>query len=712
MFEKSRLGDNDVVTLPLLKHLAPVKNEWPRYPIIHRDIETRSLVDLKKVGAHVYAEHPSTQIIVAVWIIEWSRGELSEPIIWHANLADYRNSPPMPAAVRGLIESGCTVAGHNAAFEAAIDTYHAGPRLGWPVVALERQDCTMARAAVQSLPLDLDRLCRALNLRIEKDKAGHRLMLQMCKPRKPRKGELEGVHWFYDAERLARLTDYCVTDVRTEIEADHILRPLQEQERKVWELDQVMNNRGVEIDRAFVLRAEAFVERAGERANARIAELTGGAVRKVTEVEKIKDFAKRHGVEIKLVTKTDREGEEYEAEAADKEALTDLLARDLPGVVREVFQLRLEAGKSSLKKLAKFRTQAPKGRARGNLQYHAAGPGRWAGRGIQLQNLVRAGITEEEGGWDQAYEDMCNYCDETFEMIWGSPFDVVSRMMRGAVISKSGHKLYFGDYASVEARGCVWAAGQKEIVDIFARDGKIYEETAADIFRIPVEDVTKDQRFLGKNTVLGCGYGMGWPKFQATCKKQGRVITDELAQKAVYGWRDLNYKVAQFWDDLEDASKAAIENPGQIFRAGPFACRSRPEGRWLQCQLPSGRFLWYRDPSLKWAESANGKRSRKIHYWGINGYTKQWDEESTWGGKLLENCIQGMCRDFLAAALLRLEEAGYNPILSVHDEAICEVSEDFGSVKEFLGLMTQIPPWAIGFPLRAEGGSGNRYAKG
>jgi DNA polymerase len=498
-----------------------------RYPVVHRDYECRSTVDLKKVGHHVYAADPSTEILVAVWIIEYERDKFSEPIIWHAG-------DLFSVKVRELIEAGATVTGHNAAFEAAIDAYLAGPRLGWPVPKLSQLDCTLARAAVQALPLDLDRLGQALRLMVQKDKEGHRLMRQMCKPRVPHKGEdPNGVYWHFDADKLARLTEYCITDVRTEIEADHALRPLQDQERVVWLLDQIMNNRGVQIDREFVDCAETLISRALERANARMRAVTYGAVNKVSQISRLIKFAKEHGVELETVEKTRRNGEAYEAERADKEALGDLLTPVVadeseegqddpqgalplvpgksnlewregdPPSVRAAFELRLEAGKSSLAKLTKFKSQAPDGRARGNLQYHGAAPGRWAGRGVQMQNLVRRGITEL-GGWEQAYRDMQELDDDTFELVWGAPFDVVSRMMRGAVIAAPGLKLYFGDYASVEARGCVWAAGQQDIVELFARDGKIYEETAAKIFGVAVEDVTKEQRFLGKGAVLGC----------------------------------------------------------------------------------------------------------------------------------------------------------------------------------------------------------------
>jgi DNA polymerase len=149
------------------------------YPIIHRDYETRSIADLQKVGAHAYAEHPSTRIMVAVWIIEWAKEDYSAPIVWFGDMDAYVASPPMPAAVATLIEDGCTLVGHNAAFEHAIDVHHTPRLAGWLIPKLEQLDCTMARAAVQALPIDLDRLCAALRLLVRKDTAGRRLMLSM-----------------------------------------------------------------------------------------------------------------------------------------------------------------------------------------------------------------------------------------------------------------------------------------------------------------------------------------------------------------------------------------------------------------------------------------------------------------------------------------------------------------------------------------------------
>jgi DNA polymerase bacteriophage-type len=238
----------------------------------------------------------------------------------------------------------------------------------------------------------------------------------------------------------------------------------------------------------------------------------------------------------------------------------------------------------------------------------------------------------------------------------------------------------------------------------------------ASIFGLSVDEVIEGHnkktnlmpRFVGKESVLGCGYGMGPAKFKAAIKKKSRIILpDEIAEKGVRGWREKNYRVVEFWRELERAARNAIEAPGKIFTAGPFAYRKR--GMWLQCRLPSGRIIWYCRPSI--GPKADKPDQHAIHYWTLDGITKQWCKTSTWGGKLLQNAIEGLCRDFLAGAKLQLDARGYTIVLSVHDEAIAEVPEDFGSVSEFLSVMTALPEWGTGFPLKAEGSEGRRYAK-
>jgi DNA polymerase len=698
-------------------------------PCLHRDYETRSTVDIKKAGAHAYAEHSSTDVLCARWTLVDEHGEKWK-FRWRPAHFNGGVALPIPRPVVEHILAGGKVEGHNTAFEAAIDAAIMGPRYGFPVPKLEQEHCTLARCAIQALPQGLAQACKALNLEYQKDDAGHRLMLKMCKPRKPRKGENpERIYWHESPADLDRLELYCDRDVDAEIGLVDALRPMTPEQREVWLLDQRMNRRGVQVDVAFVRRARAFALRAGERLDARMAELTGGAVDRVTQVDRLKEWLTAQGVELRIDTKTRRNGEEYEAEAIDKEAVLDLLDGELPSeAVRQALETRIEGAKSSVKKLDKFLAQACRdGRARGNLQFHGAGPGRWAGRGIQLQNLPRAGITDL-GGWDGAAADMIELSDAGFELVWGSPLDTLSRMLRGAVSAAPGNRLVFADYSQIEARGSVWAAGQNDTVQLFASGGKIYEDMAAFIFNISIDEVIEGHkskknwlpRFVGKESVLGCGYGIGPGKFRAAVKKKARIVLPPgVEEKAVYGWREKNWRVVEYWRELEDAAKSALEAPGKAFWAGPFAYKK--VGNWLMCRMPSGRMIYYRRPSLKptkrdveaFANTADGipEYRYKIHYYGVNGVTKQWEEESTWGGKLLENCIQGMCVDLLSNAQLKHEAAGYTPVLSVHDEAISEVPIDFGSVEEFVQIMTDIPSWARGLPVKAEGGQGLRYAK-
>jgi DNA polymerase len=691
-------------------------------PILHRDYETRSAADLRKVGAHVYSMHETTDCIVAVYILENTKGELSEPVIWYPGM-------PVPQIVKNVAAFGWTVAGHNSAFEQAIDRGVMGPRYGFPIIPDELCDCTLARAAVQAIPQSLDGACRALGLKYQKDMEGHRLMMRMCKPRKPRKFEdPKALLWHELPGQIERLTKYCISDVYAEIALGRALRPLSDTERKIWLLDQRLNNRGVQIDTKFVRRARKIAEDTLDRLDNEMKEVTGGLVKTTTDVENLKELCRMYRVPLRVDTKTRRNGEEYESEAADREAILDLLDTELPPTVRRALELRLEAGKASVKKFERFAAYSSvDGRARGNVQYHAASPGRWAGRGIQLQNLVRAGLTKAEGTFEEVRRDVMELDSEGLEIVYGPVLDLLSRMLRGSVIAAPGKKLIYGDYSNVEARGCAWASRQDDVVELFAKGGKIYEETGAAIFGMTVDEVLAGHndksnpmpRFIGKETVLGCGYGMGVAAFIKNVKKKSRLVLDRaVAEKGIGGWREKNWRNVLYWRELEEAAKSAIGDPGNAYGAGKVSFRKK--GNWLQCRLPSGRILWYRRPTIEAKTAdlealADGETVPEyrwaIHYWTVHPMTKQWCKVPTWGGKLLQNVIEGICRDFLAGAMLRLDDAGYDVILSVHDEVISEVPEDFGSEDEFKKLMTMVPEWAGGFPLKAETGSGTRYAK-
>jgi len=331
----------------------------------HHDFETRSAVELKRTGAHRYAEHPSTD----AWVMAWRIGD--GPVQrWAPGDED-----PLDLLVH--VEGGGQLVAHNAAFERAIWN---GPirrrNPHWPELRIEQQDCTMARALALALPASLDQLGQALNLRTVKDKEGHRLMMQMCRPRKV---EGEAVTWWDDPTRIERLSQYCATDVEVECLTDAALPPLSDAERAVWILDQQINDRGVAIDVQLIERALDAVEEALSRADRRMWRLTEGVVKKCSEAAKIVSWLHGRGIHTDSVAK----GE------IDELVLSSQVMGD--DVAEEVIRLRRAAAKSSTAKFkAMLNCVCADGRARGALQYHGAGQtGRWAGRLWQPQNFPR-----------------------------------------------------------------------------------------------------------------------------------------------------------------------------------------------------------------------------------------------------------------------------------------------------------------------------------
>ena len=338
------------------------------------------------------------------------------------------------------------------------------------------------------------------------------------------------------------------------------------------------------------------------------------------------------------------------------------------------------------------------GRVRGNLMYHGASTGRWSGAGVQLQNLPRDTVKD----FDWSRKNITASMDKVLSTL--------SRMVRGSIMAAPEHRLMWADYAAVEARGVAWLAGQQDLIDLFAKGGKVYEEMAAVIFNVPAEEIGKDslERFLGKTVILGCGYSMGAQKFRMSCAAMGTEIDEELAYRAVNAYRSNYAKIPRLWKMLDEAAIAAIGQRGRetTYRSVSFYA----DKNWLLIKLPSGRKLFYRDPRLVTYAGPYGEKV-SVEYSAVNSMTKKWNRERTFGGKLTENIVQGLCRDLIADAMLRLETSGYPVIASVHDEVISEVPVGQGSVEEMVALMCQLPDWAKDFPLAAEGKEGVRYGK-
>lgn len=645
---------------------------------LHLDFESRSTVDLRRSGVYRYAEDTTTEVIVVCWTVD------DEPVQTWLPLKE-----PMPGPLRKLLQDpDCIVVAHNAGFERTLFNAKLSLKFQVPVIPIDRWDCTAARAARMALPRSLDGAAQALGLDVQKDAEGHRLMMRMCRPRSE-DADLGTITWWDDDARMQRLAQYCATDVEVERLLDKQLRHLGE-DRPVWIHTEAINDRGVRIHTEFAQRAVLFADMAQTALNEELVRITGGAVKTASNVGGIKAWLSQQGINI-------FEGND---ESLNKEAVQHLLNKDhLPENVKAVLRIRASGGKSSVAKYtAMLERVSPDGRVRGNLMYHGASTGRWSGSGVQLQNLPRATVKD----WDAANASLTPIGPQTT--------GILSQMVRGTIVAEPGHRLIWADYAAIEARGVAWLAGQDDLVALFASGGKVYEAMAASIYGVDPSEIGKDsvERFLGKTVILGCGYSMGAVRFRQACAAMGVHISEELAERAVKTYRAMYPQIPLLWRRLDDAAMAAVRRPNNdtVYGKIKFRC----EKDWLLVRLPSGRKLFYREPRIVEQAGPFGSRPA-LAYMAVSSFTRKWQQERTFGGKLTENIVQGICRDLIAGAMLALEPRGYPVIASVHDEVICEVPNAWGTQKEMIEIMCKVPAWAEGFPIAAEAKEGIRYGK-
>jgi len=658
---------------------------------LHIDFETRSTVDLRVAGLDNYADHPTTE----AWCMAWRLG--GEFGVWQPEA-------PLPERLRQHVEAGKPVAAHNAAFELAVWNRIMAPRRGWPPLALEQMRCTMAVAHAAGMPGALEKAAPAAGIDARKDWAGHRLMLQMCQPRAyaPDGQPL----WWDDRERRDRLAAYCGRDCETEAELFHRLTPLSETERRVWALDRRINDRGVQIDLPVVQAAMQLYARELERLHGEMRRLTGGAVSACSEVAALGRWLAKQGVKI---------------DALAKGVVLDALAgENLPAPARAALQLRQEAAKSSTAKLqAMLNGVSADGRLRGMFVYHRASTGRWGGFKVQLQNLPRPRIAPEEVDqvlWTMTHTKPAEAA-EWLRAFLGPPLEVLSWCLRGMLTAAPGHDLLAADFANIEGRALAWLAGEDWKLDAYrAFDRKegpdLYLLAYSRVRGVSITEAAP-YRQVGKTMELALGYQGGLNAFRTMEVNLGLKLglDDDAVRASRDGWRRINPAIARYWDDLETAARTAVLRPGGVFEAGARPVRFKRAGSFLLCRLPSGRVLSYPYPQVKPVETPWGEIRDQVIYMHVNGLTNKWEETHTYGGKLAENVTQAVCRDLLAHGMLEVERADYPVVLHAHDEAVAEIPARAKSLEEYSALFVELPPWAEGMPVVAEGWRGKRYRK-
>lgn len=705
----------------------------------HLDFETRSTQELggaKGVGGVNYARHPETHIWCACYAFD------------DGPLQTWRPGDPAPQALYDHVAAGGRFVGHNVAFEFNIWNHIMVPRYGAPPLVPEQLDDTAARAAMMALPRSLEDACKAMRLPVEKDMEGNRLMKRMAKPRKPRKHEdPDAVLWWDDDERVARLIAYCERDVEAERALDKALRPLPPAEREVWLRDFRSNQLGVQVDLAFVRQAQVLIDHVMADYRRRIREITGGAVTAPSQVKQITEWLAGRGVPVASL---------------DKVTVQYLLtSEDLPDDVREVLTIRAEAGKSSVAKLPRFATlTGADGRMCENFLYHGAATGRVAGKGAQLQNLPsRGGLPWQQA---EAVIDMVSDMDpadpepmrQTIEVAYGPVPNALSSCLRGCITASPGKRLYVADFSNIEGRVNAWMGGEQWKLDAFrafdaGHGPDLYKVTAGQILGILPAAVEKTQRnVMGKVPELALGYQGGVGAFQSMAGIYGvnmadywdtirttldarfvaqaeenwsrwgsasGVFVDEwLASETVkLAWRDRHPGIVRAWYDTERAAVEAILEPGRVTGAArgriKFKCVSVAGVPFLCMRLPSGRLLYFGHVRLEEAQTRFGTKAQ-ITFMGVDSVTRQYRRMKTYGGDLVQSWVQATARDLMMTGWANVEAAGFDVVLTVHDEIGAE-GEPGRPVEEFEALMATLPEWAEGCPVAAEGYVATRYRK-
>lgn len=690
--------------------------------ITHLDYETRSAVDIKRVGGFRYAAHPSTEIIA----IGIAQGDGPVQVV---------RKDDVPAFAKRLAEGGLRpdlkLCAHNAPFEYAVSHYILHLRHGAPSLLDPRLwDCTLARAAMCGYPQALEHLAAALKLPAQKDLEGRAALMKICKP--------TGFNWLGEPEYnenpdlYEAVYKYNGIDVETERAADRVLPQLQAVDRKIFELDLIINMRGMRCDTAMARAASKMADELEAKLDAELRRLTNGAVTAASRVGEMKRYVASLGVT--LPTKMSKDTDEV-SETLDKAAVNDLIADPkVPQAAKDVLMIRAQAGKTSTAKYAAMLdvAGAEDERLRGQYQYWGAGPGRWAGRGVQPHNLPKSASAAFPDGVKGALQgeiiaDIMDGNTDAFYTKYGpKALSALSGVIRGAIVPAKGKILVQADLNAIEVRVLFWLAGEASGLAMYEKGHDIYVDMARAIYRNPnlTKAANPGERDLGKRAVLGCGYGVGVDRFidstYEETAKLGRpvLLPRDLAERAVKAYRDKYRTVVNMWYSAEKAAIAAVRTPGTVHHTAGgkvhYAMSQTTKDPFLLCRLPSGRIIFYLYPRIGKIEGHNGTED-KLYYLGVGkGGTLR--EEDTWGGKLVENFTQGVARDVLAHGMLEVEKDGlFAIVLHSHDELLVESNADTVEhktiVHELERRMTVVPPWATGLPLKAEGWSGYRYRK-
>lgn len=725
----------------------------------HLDFETRSLVDLPKLGEHAYARHWSTSPLMltigtaprgerpAFEIVDFFKvpgyADNIYPALSEAVLEYTIFKVPCPLAILAAVARGDTFVAHNARFEQAIYFYICHKKWGWPLPT--RWSCTAARSRYFGIRASLEGSASDLEVLSQKDARGKQFINDFCKPRKYQGRKMDGIVkelWYEPHENPAGWQagiEYCVTDGEAEADIDNVLPDLPPFEQWAWEWDFLINTRGVPIDLPAVERAIQYSDHFTYEANKRFEEIT--ALRP-TQRDRVLEYLQQRD-------EIDNLGD------LRSKTLKRLVQNEFPADLQDVIQIRLDASLASVKKLETMRKVAdPRdGMARGGHLYAGAHTLRWSHKRIQTGNMKRGDkdVAAEmyrylEGPW---WEEVpkgfgANGGPVALDLLDGPqgprakpawvdaaewrfmrPLAALSLSMKGFIRAIPGHELIDVDFSQIEARVLAWLARCEWLLQAF-RDkqdpyvkfgaehmyGKKYEDCFEYINgKRVVAKHFKRERQIAKSAVLGAGFGLGKPKFVEYCDNADLIITLEEADATITAYREAHPEIVALWKRVEQCAVLAVANPGHVMALGGtgvkfYTWHIDEERYWLVREDPSGSCQHYYRPKLQMVQRY-GRLQEQLTFrteWNGKSY-----RESTYGGKLVENMVQKIARDILVVGGKNAEAAGYPTRMLVHDSNVTMPRIGHGSPEELAALMCKQEAWITDLPVEAEAGRMERY---
>ena len=702
--------------------------------VYHLDYETKSKCDIK-LGAYRYASDPSTRILMCCI----ARGD-ETPLLWvhpdYDPYGIYSDSGAKELIKEAFNSVDGIIYAHNAQFEIAISHYRGVKDIGLHAPFRHQWRCTAAMARKAALQHSLEKCAKDLGLEQQKDNKGKALIRYFSCP-VAKTGEIRDPAAFKvkDWIKFQQFCDYCRQDVIVEREIEKKLKPFTLKGRvlDIFQADIEINHRGLPVNIHALTNAQKIIDEIFDEYDSEFKEITGGLG--TNQREKCLAWFKDNGYPF----------DNLQSATVEKALAKPHWEAEGTKAYRALF-LRKELSYAAVKKVTSMLDCAcPDGYVRGTIFFHGARTMRWSGRLIQPHNFKRPTFKNTA----LAYKMICEgYTREQIELVFGNAFEVISSCIRHfiqphvknhelnyvsdskVVVNAERPKLLDADYAGIENRIVMWLADEQEALQAF-RDGvDMYIDLAvSEIFPNVSREYLEEQkaldnftieRFVGKQATLGCGFQMGAPKFVETCAMFGQIISKELGIKAVQGFRTKYSKLNDFWGKVDRAAKNAIFNFGKVYQVGKLSFKTANIAGilYLIMKLPSGRSIVYPHPEVivrkrKFNDQHGGWYERELEaitfYGKIDGKSV-WGRVNTYGGKLVENATQAVAADIMGNGVCNAEEAGYEAATLIHDQGL-GVQKEGQTIEEFCALLTDLPDWAEGLPVVAEGKITDYYTK-